>query len=155
MLSSPQNFPNNDIHRWFNTLHSTFSANEIQVIQLAYDYAAPLYTGKFSLTGTPLLEHALDTVTILLSMNMDHETVAATLLHAVPSYLENWREPLLEKFGLPVVSLVEGISRMEQIRQFSEMQTSNGSSTKKLTMVNNSKVCAKCCWRWLKISAWY
>ena len=131
MRSSSQNFPDNLLPRWFHALDNTFSNDEIQVIRQACDYASPLYVDKFSLTGTPLLEHALDTATILLSMNMDHETIAATLLHAVPSYLENWREALLEKFGLPVVSLVEGISRMEQIRQFSEMQTSYGSTTKK------------------------
>lgn len=131
MPSLPQNFSENELNHWCNTLHSAFSADEIQVIRLAHDYAAPLYVERFSLTGTSLLAHARDTATILLSMNMDHETVAATLLHAVPGHSENWRERLLEKFGLPIVSLVEGISRMEQIRQFSEMQTGNGSTTKK------------------------
>jgi GTP pyrophosphokinase len=131
MPSSLANISTSTRQAWLNTLPATFTAAEIACISLAYETAAPLYAGKLSLTGTPLLEHALDTATILLSMNMDHETVAATLLHAVPNYLENWREVLLAKFSLPIISLVEGISRMEHIRQFSEIQINNGANNKK------------------------
>jgi GTP pyrophosphokinase len=70
-----------------------------------------------------LLQHALGSASILLGLHMDHETIAATALHAVPNYLDDWAEVLTARFGRNVTSLVEGISRMEQIRQFSEVRS--------------------------------
>ncbi len=74
-------------------------------------------------TGTPLLQHALGSASILIGLHMDHETIAATALHAVPNYLDDWSEVLTERFGRNVTTLVDGISRMEQIRQFSEVRS--------------------------------
>jgi GTP pyrophosphokinase len=83
--------------------------------------AVPLYSGHVELTGAPLLQHALGAATILIDMNMDAETIAATILHAVPEYMEDWRATLETRFGANIAGLVEGISRMEQIQEFSEI----------------------------------
>ncbi|HEY3327834.1 MAG TPA: bifunctional (p)ppGpp synthetase/guanosine-3',5'-bis(diphosphate) 3'-pyrophosphohydrolase [Novimethylophilus sp.] len=98
-----------------------YAPAEIDEIRSACALAEPLYDGKLELTGAPLLQHALGAAAILVGMNMDSETIAATILHAVPEYLDDWGEVLETSFGPNVRSLVEGISRMEQIRQFSEM----------------------------------
>jgi len=70
----------------------------------------------------PLLRHALGAASILIGMHLDHETIAATVLHAVPDYMEDWVEALSARFGRSVTALVEGISRVERIRLFSEMR---------------------------------
>ncbi|MDE2118261.1 MAG: bifunctional (p)ppGpp synthetase/guanosine-3',5'-bis(diphosphate) 3'-pyrophosphohydrolase [Betaproteobacteria bacterium] len=106
---------------WLDALSATFAPAEIDVIRHACELAEPLYAGQTELTGAPLLQHALGAASILVGMNMDFETIAATVLHAVPGYLDGWAEVLTERFGRNVTALVEGISRMEQIRQFSEM----------------------------------
>jgi GTP pyrophosphokinase len=113
-----------DIQNWLMALSNVFAPAEIDLIRRACEFAAPLYHDVTEVTGTPLLQHALGSASILIGLHMDHETIAATALHAVPSYLEDWRELLIERFGRNVTALVEGISRMEQIRQFSEMPTS-------------------------------
>ena len=69
------------------------------------------------------MQHALGSASILIGLHMDHETIAATALHAVPEYLDDWAEVLTERFGRNVTVLVDGISRMEHIRQFSEMRS--------------------------------
>ena len=112
-----------DIQRWLAALSPVFAPAEIDVIRGACEFAAPLYQGKCDITGTPLLQHALGSASILLGLHMDHETIAATALHAVPNYLDDWSEILTERFGRNVTGLVEGISRMEQIRQFSEVRS--------------------------------
>ncbi len=111
-----------DIQRWLAALSDVFAPEEITVIRGACEFAAPLYSGKQEIGGTPLLEHALGSASILIGLHMDHETIAATALHAVPAYVDDWKVVLSERYGRNVTALVEGISRMEQIRQFSEVR---------------------------------
>ena len=114
-----------DIRIWLDALASAFAPAEIGVIRRACELAEPLYDGQLELTGAPLLQHALGAAAILVGMHMDHETIAATILHAVPEYLDDWAERLEKDFGTQVKMLVEGISRMEQIQQFSELPSQN------------------------------
>ncbi len=119
------------IRAWLDTLASVFAPPEIDVIRRACELAEPFYSGQLELTGTPLLQHALGAAAILVQMQMDHETIAATILHAVPEYLDDWAEKLENDFGTQVTMLVEGISRMEQIQQFSEIHNPDKKEKKK------------------------
>jgi GTP pyrophosphokinase len=111
-----------DIQHWVSALSDTFEPKEIELIKQACEFAAPLYQGRTDLTGTPLLQHALGSAAILIGLNMDHEAIAATALHAVPDCLQDAPAVLKERFGPNVAGLVEGISRMEHVRQFSEVR---------------------------------
>lgn len=112
----------NEISSWIASSAQRFSLTEIDLIRNACELASPLYAGHVELTGTPLLQHALGAANILIDMNMDADTIAATILHAVPEYLDDWRAMLETSFGANVADLVEGISRMEQIQEFSETE---------------------------------
>ncbi len=111
-----------DVSSWIESSAKRFSPTEVELIRHACDLAAPLYSDHAELTGAPLLQHALGAATILIDMNMDAETIAATILHAVPEYLGDWRATLETRFGANIAGLVEGISRMEQIQEFSEIE---------------------------------
>ncbi|MFZ2302430.1 MAG: bifunctional (p)ppGpp synthetase/guanosine-3',5'-bis(diphosphate) 3'-pyrophosphohydrolase [Gallionella sp.] len=128
MVSVQHDFPplagedNADIRHWLAALSAVYPPAEIALIREACEFAAPLYHGQIEVTGTPLLRHALGAASILIGMRLDHGTIAATVLHAVPDYIENWAEVLVDRFGRNVTALVEGISRVERIRLFSEMR---------------------------------
>jgi GTP pyrophosphokinase len=124
MVSNQQQSSEN-IRTWLDALASAFAPAETGLIRRACELAGPLYEGQIELTGAPLLKHALGAAEILAGMHMDHETIAATILHAAPEYLDDWAERLEKDFGAQVKMLVEGISRMEQIRQFSEIPSQN------------------------------
>ncbi len=111
-----------EISSWLASSAQRFSPSEIELIRHACDLASPLYAAHVELTGSPLLQHALGAATILIDMNMDAEIIAATILHAVPEYLDDWRATLETRFGTNVTGLVDGISRMEQIQAFSETE---------------------------------
>jgi len=115
-----------DSEVWLNELTALFAPNEITLLRQACTMAAPLYSRQHTLTGTPLLQHAMGAASILIAMGMDVETIAATLLHAVPEYLDDWHALVENQFGANVAGLVEGIARMEQIRQFSEIEHLHG-----------------------------
>lgn len=103
------------------TLCRDLSPADAEAMQAAYAFVSQLYAGHADLNGTPLITHALGTLGILQSLQMDVESMLATLLHAVPAYLDDWQTELTTRYGERVASLVEGLSRMEQIREFSEM----------------------------------
>ncbi len=128
MVSVQHDFPplagedSADIQAWLAALSPAYPPAEIALIRKACEFAAPLYHGKAEVTGTPLLRHAFGSAAILIGMRLDHETIAAAVLHAVPDYLDEWVEALTGLFGRSVTALVEGISRVERIRLFSEMR---------------------------------
>ncbi|MDD2928513.1 MAG: bifunctional (p)ppGpp synthetase/guanosine-3',5'-bis(diphosphate) 3'-pyrophosphohydrolase [Sideroxydans sp.] len=111
-----------DIQHWMAALADTFPPKEIELIRQACEFAAPLYRGSTDITGTPLLQHALGSAAILIGLNLDAEAIAATALHAVPNFIKDAQLVLREKFGQNVAGLVDGISRMEHVRQFSEVR---------------------------------
>lgn len=111
-----------DSEVWLNELAAQFAPDEITLLRQAFAIAAPLYHGQYTLTGMPLLQHAIGAVSILIDMRMDIETIAATMLHAVPEYLDDWHAQVEREFGTNIAGLVEGIARMERIRQFSEIE---------------------------------
>jgi GTP pyrophosphokinase len=106
---------------WFDALSGRYTPEQMETLHQAFEFSRELYIGHVELTGMPLINHALDAASILIGMHMDHETIVATLLHAVPAYLEGWQQVLETRFGASISRLVEGLSRMEQIREFSEM----------------------------------
>ncbi|MCR4331369.1 MAG: HD domain-containing protein, partial [Sulfuricaulis sp.] len=114
-----------DIRHWLAALADVYAVTEIELIRLACEFSAPLYQGRTDLTGTPLLQHALGSASILISLGMGHETIAAAVLHGVPDLPGDWRKVLTERFGRNVTGLVDGIARMEHVRQFSEMRGSD------------------------------
>ncbi len=130
-LSSTSESDDGSIRQWLDALSPRFAPAEIAVIQRACALAAPLYAGHAELTGAPLLQHAMGAATILAGMNMDHETIAAAIMHALPEYRDDWVPALESGFGSNIRNLVEGISRMEQIQEFSEMQSLHKKDGKK------------------------
>ena len=123
MASTPQPYSvSTDTLTWLATLATAFAPAEVAVIRQSCELAEPLYEGKVGLTGAPLMQHARGAAAILAGMNMGHETIAATILHAVPNYLNDWAEKLKASFGANVKVLVEGIAKMERARLFSEVR---------------------------------
>ena len=133
---------------WLAALTDSFTPAEVELIGRACKLAEPLYAGQTELTGTPLMQHALGAAGILLGMNMDFETITATILHAVPEYLNDWQARIETDFGSNINGLVEGISRLEQIRQFREMRQQHTEDAQQievlrkmlLAMVNDIRV---------------
>jgi len=110
-----------NIQAWIDSLSKSFSAEEVTVIREACEFVTPFYAGQVEVSAAPLLQHALGTAAILAGMNMDVETVVSAILHAVPEHVENWAEKLKQKFGVNICNLVLGMSRMEQIQDFSDV----------------------------------
>jgi GTP pyrophosphokinase len=115
---------------WLASLGEHYPAAEMDRVRAACALAADLYQGRTELTGSPLLQHALGAATILVGLNMDSDTLIATLLHAVPDFMTEWRPEVEARFGPAVAALVEGISQMERIQEFSELESLHQAGSK-------------------------
>jgi GTP pyrophosphokinase len=120
-----------DTGLWLDEMTRKFAPAEIDSIRRACELAEPLYAGKVELTGTQLMRHALGAAEILVGMHMDFETISASILHAVPEYMDDWMEQIEKASGTNVKMLVEGLSRMEQIQQFREIRSPEKREKKK------------------------
>lgn len=121
-----------DLGSWLDAVAGHFLPAEADMVRRACEWASPLYEGRSDPCGETLLQHALGCAAILAGMNMDAETIAAAVLHAVPECLEGWAERLESDFGIGVCGLVEGVSRMEQIRQLGGGRAPPGAAKEKL-----------------------
>jgi GTP pyrophosphokinase len=102
-------------------LPAHFSAEEVAAVRRAAEWVAPFYANQLTLTQMPVWQHALGAAGILAKLQLDSASILALILHALPQTELDWKIRVSAEFGETVCSLVEGIARMEQIRQFSEM----------------------------------
>ncbi len=128
--------------QWLVSLNTRYSSADIELIRRACSLAEALYAGKTDLTGASLFGQAKGSANTLIALNMDAKTLCATLLHAVPEYLEHWQEAIESNFGPEIKNLIEGIARLEQVRQFSQMRGAQVETLRKmlLAMVNDIRV---------------
>jgi GTP diphosphokinase / guanosine-3',5'-bis(diphosphate) 3'-diphosphatase len=89
---------------------------DLDIIQLAFDYADIIHDGEFRASGEPYIQHPLAVAMILARMQLDVETIAAALLHDVVEDGGIPIEKLESKFGPKVARLVDGVTKLSTIR---------------------------------------
>ena len=112
------------LESWLAELGKRFNGEEFATIRRAAELAASLYTDRTSLTGAPLLDHALGTAAILATQNMDAESIVAAVLQASLEAAPEMAEKIAAAFGAGVVSLVDGVARMGLMREIGETAAS-------------------------------
>ncbi len=89
--------------------------DKIALVKKAYEFAAKAHRGQVRRTGGPYLEHPLNAAMILAELYLDAETLAAALLHDVPEDCGISLEEIGAKFDLPVVKLVDGVTKLNKL----------------------------------------
>ena len=95
-------------------LDSYLEPSQIELVQDAYDYAAVAHSGQTRRTGEPYVTHPLAVADILADMHMDHQSLAAAMLHDVIEDTGTEKITLADKFGETVAELVDGVSKLTQ-----------------------------------------
>jgi guanosine-3',5'-bis(diphosphate) 3'-pyrophosphohydrolase len=89
----------------------------------AYDTARRLHDGQLRKSGEPYIIHPVAVSKILANFGMDSETVIAGLLHDVVEDTPYTREQLVEDFNEEIALLVDGVTKLGNIKYDSKEET--------------------------------
>ncbi|MEA3340435.1 MAG: bifunctional (p)ppGpp synthetase/guanosine-3',5'-bis(diphosphate) 3'-pyrophosphohydrolase [Chloroflexota bacterium] len=87
------------------------------LIKRAYTVAEKAHTSEKRKTGEPYIQHPLNVALLLTEIGMGPDTVAAGLLHDVVEDSDIGLEDLTQEFDQHIASLVDGVTKLEQIEQ--------------------------------------
>ncbi len=99
-----------------DALASGLAPEEREALERALAYARETYGDQVLGTGEPALAHAVGLVANVAALRLDAEARIAGLLFAVPNYVERSDEAIRQRFGERVASLVDGITRLNELR---------------------------------------
>ncbi len=89
---------------------------DLDLLRLAYDFAADAHKGQFRKTGEPYIIHPLSTAYILARMRIDPNIVIAGLLHDVPEDTPITLEMIEKNFNHDIAAMVGGITKLGAIK---------------------------------------
>ena len=89
---------------------------DLDVIKKAYVYSAKVHAGQVRKTGEPYLVHPLAVANILAHLKLDEASVVAGLLHDTVEDTLATIEEVEELFGKDVASIVDGVTKLGQVK---------------------------------------
>ncbi|WP_022941539.1 RelA/SpoT family protein [Psychromonas hadalis] len=98
-----------------DSIQSYLSPQQCEFIERAYKYAYVAHDGVKRASGEPYITHPVAVAEILALMKLDHEALAAALLHDVLEDTETTHQQLADTFNSTVADLVEGVTKLDKI----------------------------------------
>lgn len=89
---------------------------DITFIQMAYEYAADAHSNQFRKSGEPYIIHPIQVASILVDLELDPSTIASGFLHDVVEDTDRTIKQIEETFGAEVAMLVDGVTKLGQIK---------------------------------------
>ena len=105
------------------TVRSYNPTADFDLIRQAYVFSAQVHAGQVRKSGEPYLTHPIQTAHTLAQMNLDEATVATGLLHdTVEDSPMTSLQEIEDLFGEEVASLVDGVTKISQMKFASRVQ---------------------------------
>ncbi|GDY26341.1 guanosine-3',5'-bis(diphosphate) 3'-pyrophosphohydrolase [Agarivorans sp. Toyoura001] len=95
---------------------SYLSEEHVTLLRDAYILGKDAHEGQFRSSGEPYITHPLAVARILAELKLDHQTLAAAVLHDTIEDTPVTYEQLQEQFGTEIADLVEGVSKLDKIK---------------------------------------
>jgi GTP pyrophosphokinase len=105
-------------------LPRSFSEDDVQRISDAYALAQEAHGDVTRASGEPYIRHPLAVAGILAELRLDSNAIIAGLLHDVAEDTECDVDYLEKRFGEKVARLVDGVTKLEEIKKFSDEKQS-------------------------------
>jgi GTP diphosphokinase / guanosine-3',5'-bis(diphosphate) 3'-diphosphatase len=97
-------------------LETYLSPEHVDACYQAYLVAEEAHSSQTRRSGEPYIVHPVSAALILAKMRLDYQSIMATLLHDVFEDTSVKRDTLIQKFGPEVTALVEGVTKLTQIK---------------------------------------
>ncbi|MBV8198749.1 MAG: bifunctional (p)ppGpp synthetase/guanosine-3',5'-bis(diphosphate) 3'-pyrophosphohydrolase [Candidatus Eremiobacteraeota bacterium] len=91
------------------------SAVDAEALERVYELAVAAHQGQRRASGESYIQHPLAVAEILAELEMDHQTIAAALLHDVVEDTSVTHEQVTELCGEEVSRLVDGVTKLTRI----------------------------------------
>lgn len=106
---------NDTINSLAESLTEYLETDQINLVRRAYYYAEQAHDGQLRISGDPYVTHPLAVAGILREMHMDHQSVAAAMLHDVIEDTGLSKDAISSQFGTSVAEIVDGVSKLNRI----------------------------------------
>ncbi|TGN17635.1 RelA/SpoT family protein [Leptospira idonii] len=104
----------------FDAIDKRLGTDKAQFIEKAYDVAYKMHDGQKRLSGEPYIIHPMNVASILDELGLDERAIAAGLLHDVVEDTEYSKEDMTREFGEDIADLVEGVTKISEIKSQSK-----------------------------------
>jgi GTP diphosphokinase / guanosine-3',5'-bis(diphosphate) 3'-diphosphatase len=115
------------------------TAEQIEKIELAYEFGAQAHAGQKRVSGEPYISHPVQVACVLADMHMDHQTLIAALLHDVIEDTPTVKREISRDFGKSVAELVDGVSKLTQIT-FDSVEKAQAHNFRKMLMAMSNDI---------------
>jgi guanosine-3',5'-bis(diphosphate) 3'-pyrophosphohydrolase len=103
-------------------LNTYLEPDKVALVLKAYEVGESAHRGQTRKTGEPYILHPVAVAQILANMRMDHESIAAAILHdTIEDTPLTWDE-IRDQFGDEVANLVEGVTKLDKMKFRTRMQ---------------------------------
>lgn len=96
---------------------------DLDLVEKAYYYGKKAHDGQLRKSGEPYFIHPIAVANILCDMELDMQTIAAGLLHDVVEDTQFTYEDIKRDFSEEVADLVDGVTKLGQIKYKSKEET--------------------------------
>ncbi|MEY4369642.1 MAG: hypothetical protein RL564_1592, partial [Pseudomonadota bacterium] len=98
-----------------NRLAEYLTPAELKSIKDAYRFADEMHLGQVRRSGDPYISHPIAVAEICAEWKLDAQAIMAALLHDVMEDQDVLKDELIQRFGAPVASLVDGLSKLDKL----------------------------------------
>jgi len=114
-------------------LETYLDAEKVAIIMRAFEVGAKAHEGQTRMTGEPYILHPVAVAQILANMRMDHESIAAAILHDTLEDTPLLKADVQSQFGDEIANLVDGVTKLDKMK-FRTRSEADAESFRKLML---------------------
>lgn len=118
--SSAIELPANNVPYWLDSISSGRSESDLKEIHRAAIYAIDCHKGQTRASGEDYVNHTFAVAAIVHELGLDSDAVIAALLHDTVEDTDVTLEDIRNEFGSDVANMVDGVTKMEVIQEYTE-----------------------------------
>ena len=108
-------------------------AQDIDLVRRAYRLADEAHLGQMRKNGDPYITHPIAVAQICTEWKLDAQALSAALMHDVMEDCGISKADLIERFGMPVAELVDGLTKLEKL-EFHSREHNQAESFRKMLL---------------------